>query len=780
MVIVGSTPSVLAGVSQQVPRERLPGQLSEQLNMLSDPVTGLRRRPGFQLVFTQSGFTADPLKIMSQYVEVDQVGFNVFIDTEYGKMYAFSRDFSALLSTVQNDYLKAANAKSIRITNVGGYGWLANLEKQPSKGPVDSTKKNPIHDGFFYIRTGAFQKTYAIHVEGGGTWDFSYTTDSTAANSTPEGIATNLYNSMVASTSFVAVYDTTRVGAYVFITKRVKAPTSTSICTVTSSSGQVYIMTSQAMRVALVSDLPAKLPDVADGSVLQVGTSKTAMTYYRWTNSTASWDETGDYASAASFLNMPIRFIVSTAGILTVDSPTYQGRTAGDDYNNPYHHFIQNSRITGIGTFQGRLVILSGAYTSLSDSTDPTRFTRVTVASVLATDAIETGSGSASSASFEYAIQFNRDLLLIASTHQAVIPTNTQAISNTNALVVLSNKVDLDTTAAPVVIGRTLMACAPTSAEYFGVVEFQPSAYTASQYTPQNLTDHIPRFIKGRARHIVGSNTSSIALYTSSVDLNEILVNEYLWDGAERKQSSWHKWTTPLPIGSLHFARDTVIIGMLSGSNLMVCTCDVRASTYLGSKAKPFLDCWRYGTVTDNTVTVDMKTTDETLLSKVALAQSSGDMAGEPIGIASRTGTAFKTMRSYPSGEVAYGYRFTSRMAPTPPMMRDKNDVVISTAKTTVLRYDITTQRSGEFTITVTNGVENPWLDENASAMKWSSVELDPGKPLVAGLGNVIIPCRTLAHETVVVLSTDGTRELNILDVEYTLRAEVRPDRRRL
>lgn len=40
--------SLLNGVSQQTPRERTNGQLTEQNNMMSDPVTGLRRRPGLK------------------------------------------------------------------------------------------------------------------------------------------------------------------------------------------------------------------------------------------------------------------------------------------------------------------------------------------------------------------------------------------------------------------------------------------------------------------------------------------------------------------------------------------------------------------------------------------------------------------------------------------------------------------------------------------------------------------------------------------------------------
>jgi hypothetical protein len=46
----GSLKSLLQGVSQQPPRDRLPGQSTDQLNMSADPVTGLTRRPPTDLV----------------------------------------------------------------------------------------------------------------------------------------------------------------------------------------------------------------------------------------------------------------------------------------------------------------------------------------------------------------------------------------------------------------------------------------------------------------------------------------------------------------------------------------------------------------------------------------------------------------------------------------------------------------------------------------------------------------------------------------------------------
>ena len=43
----GTYANLIQGVSQQTPQQRTDGQLSEQINMTSDIVTGLRRRTGF-------------------------------------------------------------------------------------------------------------------------------------------------------------------------------------------------------------------------------------------------------------------------------------------------------------------------------------------------------------------------------------------------------------------------------------------------------------------------------------------------------------------------------------------------------------------------------------------------------------------------------------------------------------------------------------------------------------------------------------------------------------
>lgn len=781
MIVQGSFASLLGGISQQIPRQRVAGQLSIQENMLSDQVTGLRRRPGIPLVQTIAGYNTTPETARSLYVEVGAASVNLFINSTTGQVHIFDTDF-VLKSTVQNNYLIADNISKIRVASIAGSLWLLNTDKKPVLGGPDTTKLNPVYDGFFYIRTGAFQKTYQVRFEyGGGSHEFSYTTDNTAANSTPEGVALNLYNLMLADVGFMAAYDIYRNGAYVYVTRRNKSAGDTTQTTVTSTSGQQYIMCSSGMQLALTSDLPSKLPTEANNAIVAVGSSPTAMAYFRWDNTKAAWTETASYDSPKEITNMPLKLAISDLGVGTLTAPAFKGRLAGDSNNNPSHTFTTNG-LTGISSFQGRLVLFSGAYVSMSSSQDVMNFYRTTVTQLLPTDPIEVGSGSLTAAAFEYGVQFNKDLVLIAKSHQAVIPTGNTAITPTNALVVMTSAEAIDTTAAPAVIGRTIMGCSPVSEDYYGIMEMVPSAYTDSQYVPQNLTEHIPRFMRGRTRHIVGSSVSSIALFTSSVDYKRILVHEYLWDGDQRRAVAWHGWTLPLDIVTLHFARDRIIVGLQSGSALLICSIDPRASTFLGNITRPYLDCYSFTTVAANKVTVPTHLRNLSLASALMLAQSTGDLAGEPIGIESIDTDTWEitTVRSFVAGDVAIGWKFTSQMAPTPPMMRDRNDVVISTSKTTILKYIITTQRSGAFDVYVIDNSNPVYSEEGANPLAWSSPELQLGSAQVAGLGTIVVPCRTVSHTTDMILSTAGTRELNILDMEYVLKTEVRNGRKRL
>lgn len=779
-ILDGVVPSLLQGVSQQIPRERLPGQLSEQVNMVSDLVTGIRRRPGIQYIDGIDGLGAiNPLSVLSQYVELDTTGWHVFLDAKQGNIITFKEDFTVKQVTPA-PYVATSDGKADKLRMVvdAGFVWVLNTEKKPVLSNQDTGKQNPGRTGFVWVKTGAFSKQYEITinvVQAGtpSTFSKTYTTPTgqntgDAALSTPEGIATGLFDLLngVGKPTWLTVV---RDGSYLAFT----IAAGYSDCTVSTSSGNSYLGTSSDMTVQLITDLPPNLPEGTDGFVCAVGTSSKALQYYKWILSTKTWQETGAYGSYTAIGDMPQRFDIAPTGVANVTAPLFEGRVSGDDENNPYPQFI-GKVLTGISAYQGRLVLMSGAYLNFSASNKPTRFMLSTVTQVLSEDPIERGSGSATAASYTYAVPYNRDLIAISATHQSVVPASNSGISPQSAVVLLSTKQAIDTLAQPTVVGRSLMYCAPISSDYFGIGELLPSDTTSSQYITNELTNHIPRYMRGRCRSIAASSAASIALFISSVDVREILVHEYLWTSTEKLQSAWHKWVSPLDILSVHFARDILVLALQSGNSLLLCTLDTRDSSYYSSgELKTLLDLYSTANVVD---VGDYKAAalpnwligvDVNLIGASSTVQG---LVGEPVQILGLDSSTLKLHRSYSGSTVVLGFKYNSVIGLTPPVMKDQNGYAISLDKTTLLRYVPTVQNTGDFDVTISTPKTGGLLDDDGHVLKWASHELGLKRSRIAEQSTLIIPCRTLANETECTFSTDSTRELNVIGVEYTIK----------
>lgn len=785
-VVDGVIPSLLQGVSQQIPRERLPGQVGAQQNMVSDLVTGIRRRPGIQHIRTLAlidNVSTD--SVQSKYIELDTSGWHVYLNAYGGTLTAVSSDFLTVHSAT-HPYFKAADGLASTLCTVadGDYLWVLNKGVKPTLGSVDTHKQNPARSGFAYVRTGAFSKSYTVLVvvtNSAGvsaSYTKTYTTptgtaDGDAAKSNPEGIASGLYTLLTAADK-PAWLSVERDGAYLAFTTTAEFGAS---CTVSTSSGSTYLGTSGAMNVNLVSDLPQNLPSSANGFLCAVGTSTKALQYYRWGGSTHTWYETGDYLAAKTITNMPVRVSINSKTGITVDTPAFEGRVAGDDENNPYPQFIGKT-LTGISAYQGRLVLMSGAYLNFSATNKPLRFMRSTVTQLLSEDAIERGSGSATAASYHFAVPYNRDLVAISSTHQSVVPASSSGLTPASAVVLLSTKQALDVLAEPTVVGRSLMYCTPISADYFGIGELLPSDTTASQYVASELTNHIPRYMQGRCRGIASSSAASLALFTSSVSTDELLVHEYLWAGYEKIQNSWHKWVTPLPVLAVHFAKDILVLALQLASNKMVlCTLDTRDSAYYSSgEVKPLLDLYTELAVVDTSAELGYKSVALPTWLSYGTASELGasstvlGMQGEPVEIVGVAASTLRIHKSYTGSTVVVGYKYTSALELTPPIMKDYNGRPISLDKTTVLRFAVTVQNTGDFDVQVSTPQLGPIIDDDVHVLRWASNELGLKRARVVDQATVIVPCRTVANETSCVFSTDSTREMNIVGVEYTLK----------
>jgi hypothetical protein len=187
---------------------------------------------------------------------------------------------------------------------------------------------------------------------------------------------------------------------------------------------------------------------------------------------------------------------------------------------------------------------------------------------------------------------------------------------------------------------------------------------------------------------------------------------------------------------------------------------------------KPYLDFYTELTVADNAVALPswlgtfLGADAATLRASIA----DGNLGGQEIGITVADDTV-TTVPSYPAGSIFIGVSYYSGFSPTNPVVKDRLENPISTNKVTLLRYFLSTKETGEFMASVRDTGNlgatevfplNPTL--------WTSPELQLDYFPNSREGAVIIPCRTNADTTSVVIYTEGLGELNPIGLEYVCR----------
>lgn len=758
--------SQLQGVSQQLARERLDGQVSAQDNMLSDTVTNLRRRPGAVYAYNLSVATATPESVLAWNTDIAGTRCHVVLNCVDGAITILDALYNVLATLPTSTYLTTTDTGTIQVATVGDEFILANTAKLPALG-ASSTGTSPDIRGFFYIKAGAFSKLYEVHLQtSSGTITATYTTPNgtgagDAALSTPEHIAGELVTSLTAY-GVVTLYQD---AAYVYIQNNA---TITGLV-VSSPSGTNYVIASGAAYLRLDAELPSRLPSQAGGFIISTGELR-ALKYYQYDATKLAWLEVGNYASPLSITNVPVS-ITKVAGVWTLQTNTWEGRLSGDDDTNPAPAFIKRG-ITGVSNYQGRLVILSGSMVNMSASNKTYRFYRSTVSSILDSDCIEIGASAASSAAYRYAVPFQKDLLLFSEKYQAVVPGGATAITPRTASVVVTSTYDSDMSSKPTPVGRTLMYSAPRSKDFFGLLEMEPSGYIESQYLSADSTAHLPKYMAGRCKFGVSSSVANMVLFAPTGDRYSLIVHEYTWSGDKKVQQAWHRWTFRYKVAAAYFSGQVVYVLFVNNGKIVACTIDPRSGQVSStSDTIPHMDMVTFVDVVDGVVQYPAWLTafDSTAKPDVRLSVATGSLAGSLVG-GTVVGSDLHTVISFQNGRVGIGFPYTSLFSPTPPMKKDGNGVQISSNKMTVLRFMVGTKNSTEYDVHVSDRSTEAVESDPTSPLYFGSAELSLGSSLVGGDSIAIVPARTEAASTQLILSTDGLGELNIVSLEYVAR----------
>ena len=762
-VYEGVYKSLLQGVSQQTPQEREDGQLGEQVNMLSDPVTGLRRRSGVKHTRNL------PANSSASFIELVEMGVQhraVIINTTTGACTVVHdvSGVSTAKSEFQSDYLKANNGKgSIKTTVIRDEMYIVNTEKVPSTVTTGvATGKDPSKWGYFSVRASQFSYKFTV-VLSYGAFNKSFTADASASNAaqaTPEYMARTLGQYMQLDSEAAALFNVVISGSTVAI--EVKDKASTGVLNVESQATSGYMVDSGVSRLNSKSELLGTLPSVLDQYIIAVGAVANSA-YYQYNNTTKTWAEVGAYSKGYTYINLPKVIPLVDAGALSLGTMQLKVRTAGDTENNPLPKFIDYG-ITGIGAYQSRLVILTGSYVCLSRTTDFDEFMRTTVTELLDDDAIEISSASLSAAQFEYAVPYNKDLVLVSQEQQAVIPANSTVLTPKTAVIYPSTRIDLSLAVKPAIVGRTMYYTYQRGAEFYQVGEFIPNTYTEAQYYSQNLTDHLPLYAQGVCTNMSASSTNNMVVFCS--DTYEVLVNQFMWRGEERPLMAFHKWVFPRKVVYTQFIREFLVMFMDDGQGgLVVGTLNVQLNQ-LDDKPIPYLDLYHYLEITGTTgvVPVDVVNPVVPVPDMTCSIYNSRTARHKEVQF-----TVQGNSISCPyEGTVVIGEKYSSKFVLTPPFIKDESGKVVAGTRTTIQQLRMTFKSTGSFDVKVQDTMGIAYDGEGDTALTWS--ETDLGYSWVNSIGAVVIPCRTRLSSTECSVTTTGTTDMNLVSTEYVLR----------
>ena len=775
MLFESSYPPLLQGVSEQHQDLRKPGQVTELVNMVCDPVTGLRRRPGVEFKQWWAGVTTnDWIHLYTEVVDIAGFQAVLWIDTKAGWVQLLDQNTHAVLAKWDSPYV-LGDKFSIRTAFVGDRLYICNTAKRPVVHREQRYKRWQ-SSGFAYVLSGAYGKTYDLTVRGrnGVGRVARYTTPSgqganDSALATPEYIMKQLADGITANMADLPGVGVEIRGAYLFVW----TSDPDTVIEVTSDVGSTFLVSSGTGRVATTSQLPAILPPNGRDAVVAVGYGR-APQYYRYDASQQSWLETGGPNSISKIEDTPIH-IRRTNGTWFIDWNAWEGRLAGDDASNPEFHWM-SAGITGMCSYQGRLCILSGNYVAFSAANNPRRWFRSTVVDLLDSDPIEVGASSQSSASYTWGAQYQRDLLLFSKNHQAVVPSTGQAITPRTATVAPTSGYATDTNVSPTILGKTLMYARPTAPGYTGFMEMIPSQYTASQYISDDATPHLPRYFKGSVAEFKASPSVPLAVVLMSDTRYHLQVYEYTWDGDQRAQAAWHRWTFPYPIESVYWVGGLLHIVFNQNSARFLGVLDPRGSSESARNTQPFLDM-HFSAILHPSGVLGVPPWVNVL--DVNFRQKWVGVVSDPqardwgMPVPLDDPSSFDASRA--ASPVRIGLPFTSTVVPPRPIVVDeKGDAVHTSPKSAVvLKYTFHLQRAYKIKVLVMRGVPygNPqeWVYREVYANQWDAPSLVPGSTWVAPEAITDMPLGVQMDEHFLRISSDSVYELNLLGLSFAV-----------
>lgn len=781
MKVDGALQSLIQGVSQQPPRERLPGQCALQENWSSNPVDGLIRRPPTEFIARLIDNAPAGILRWEPFVAID--GETYWAGVGAGVLRIWDLDGQEKTVTA-TDPLAYLTGGPIAFESIDDRTYVC--DRSVVTDMLDTMPVYSMGGGLIWLLGGQYGRVFRVTlnfidaalVPQTVSVTFSTPNGGAAADSlqvATEYIATQLHTALTGNATFNASFGATRVSDVIYI--RWTDPNRIDDFDLTVDDGDgganIFCMT---RNTPAAERLPRYAPHRYVVKVTGSGSSAADDWYVQFLVA-------DDLAAATLGLglgkdgiwrectapNEPPHWDKTTMPHVLVQDPTtknftwvqgdWASRQAGDDESNPPPSFFGRT-INDLMTFQGRLAMCSGPNVIMSRTNKHTNVFNRSATVGAEDDPIDIQSTAKSYSDLQYLIPQNRDLIAFSNNAQFIVFGRT-SLNPRNASLVLTTSFEANLNAAPAPTGRNVFF-AIDYGSFTGVKEFYAEGIDDVNDS-RPITQHISKYILGQVRQLSSTTNFDNLIVLAEGNRKDAYLYEYLWVDDQKAQSAW---------STMKFSDD-----------VLACTFDEnRLYMLLQRNACVYLVQMNLGLIEDAginyPVMLDSKTRVDAVTTTVTVPW---DVAGRDVVIVQGGGCPFPGLRvqavswagnvatlelDMGGGSVYVGERYLSRFQPTMPIIKDRNGVKVGTGALNLRRLLVSLRRTGYLLARVLSKYR-----ANRDTAFEGGVFGDPdtilGQPHVMEEYAMKVPVRDDASLCEVEFRTDSHLPASILDIEW-------------
>ena len=545
--------NLINGVSQQPPSLRLASQCEVQENGMVTIAEGLKKRPPLEHVAKITNKTDTDAKV--HFIDRSDTERFVLVLASNQFDAAFSSDFtgteieltdlSGNAQSINGDtgdaltYITTSDARdNLRLFTVADYTFILNKQTTVAKSTTVSPSRDP--EGIIFIKQASSTTTFKVFLNG-------VSVGAITADADADTLVSNVATAMA-----TAGFTITKFGS--------------SNVHVTRADGADFTLHAEAPEANMIAikdsvvdftDLPAR---TKDGFTIKITGDPSSGTDDYWIKhnnqadqDVGEWVETVEPGLTNSLdeTTMPLQLVRTSEDpwdasfsadygetVFSLDTITWTERLAGDETTAPDPTFVGET-LNDMFFHKNRLGFLANENIILSELGEHFNFYATTATDLLDTDMIDLAAPTNKVSILHNAVPFNENLVLFSDFGQFKLTEFAAGgLTPTNAKLSLLTEYEHDKLVQPVVNGRKVYFSDENDGfsvlREFGIVE------DLQEETAENITAHVPSYIKGKGFEIIPHDDFMFIL--SDENLNEVFVYKFLFQQGQKKLTSWSKW----------------------------------------------------------------------------------------------------------------------------------------------------------------------------------------------------------------------------------------------